>query len=162
MTTFMTSDGHVMDDRAVSCLIGASLPTEEACRAAVALLHTALAHQVSLADLWELSRIAVWGGGLVAARCALRAIQAGQTLTTPAAVPAASAAPLAWSETITWEDEPSLVPAPAMPARMPPASLAWSEQITWDEDEAPPTPPVTASDEIMADFDRALSQLSML
>ncbi|NTU85834.1 MAG: hypothetical protein HGA45_41970 [Chloroflexales bacterium] len=72
------------------------------------------------------------------------------------------AAPLAWSETITWEDEPSLVPAPATPARMPPASLAWSEQITWDEDEAPPTPAVTAGDEIVADFDRALSQLSML
>jgi hypothetical protein len=133
LATFLTRDGHIMDDRAISSLIGSSLPTEEACRAAVALLHTALAHPVSLAELWELSRIAVWGGGLEAARSALRAIQAGQTLTTPAVAPAASA-----------------------------ASLAWSEQITWDDDEAPPAPAAPAGDELVADFDHALAQLSLL
>jgi hypothetical protein len=139
MATYMTRDGHIMDDLAVSSMIGASLPTGEACRAAVALLHTALAHQVSLAELWELSRIAVWGGGLVAARSALRAIQASQPLTDPT------------TRTV----------APA-PATAPQKGLAWSEEIAWNDDEAPPAPAAPAGDDIVADFDRALAQMSLL
>lgn len=167
MAIFMTRDGHVMDELAVSSLIGASLPTEVECRSAAIMLHTALAHGVSLADLWELSRIAVWGGGLTAAWSALHALRAGQTLTastTRTAAPVPATAPqkaLAWSEQITWDEETPTAPVAVKPARTPQAALAWSEQIIWEDDETLPAP-APASDDIVADFDRALAQMSLL
>lgn len=109
IAAFITSDGHVMDSTTVSCLIGASLPTEAACREAVGLLYIALAHHVSLGDLWELSRIAVWVG-LEAARGALKAVLAGQALIASAA-PLPPTGQLAWSEQIVWDDESPPVPA---------------------------------------------------
>ncbi|MEI8165850.1 MAG: hypothetical protein WCG26_05705 [Chloroflexales bacterium] len=102
---FTTTDGRSYSARSIRSLIGASLPTPEACQAAVWVLHEALRHGISDATRWERSRIAVWES-LAAARTALRAILSGAPLPTTR-TQAAPAADLAaeWSDEIDWTDD---------------------------------------------------------
>ena len=104
LLSFTTTDGRSYSERSVRSLIGASLPTPEACQAAVNVLHEALRHGVTDNELWELSHIAVWQS-LAAARTALHAIQSGAPIPTTMtqAAPAADRA-AEWSDEIDWTD----------------------------------------------------------
>ena len=105
LLSFTTTDGRSYSERSVRSLIGASLPTPEACQAAVNVLHEALRHGVTDNELWELSHIAVWQS-LAAARTALHAIQSGAPIPTTMtqAAPAADRA-AEWSDEIDWTDD---------------------------------------------------------
>ena len=124
--SFTTTDGRSYRERSVRSLIGASLPTPEACQAAVNVLHEALRHGISDATLWELSHIAVWES-LEAARTALRAIQSGapipstRTQAAPAADPASE-----WSDEIDWTDGDGADFRPASGANTLPAARSYA------------------------------------
>jgi len=113
---YQTTDGHALNDLAVRSLIGASLPTPQACKEAVRLLTEALAQGITQADLWELSRLAVWES-LDATRGALEALRAGRSITTSTPVSMRLTADIlclpTWATGSLWDAVEPVAQAPA-------------------------------------------------